>query len=109
MKNNRIMIVAITLLLLTSCGSSKVATKTANTTSKTVNDVISEKTNASANASANANDTSHGGNVTNPNDKSNKTTTTKKVLPAGQINGGSNLKRTTNNGTGKLTFNLTDS
>lgn len=99
MKNNRIMIVAITLLLLTSCGSSKVATKTANTTSKTVNDVISEKTNANANAS----DTSHGGNVTNPNDKSNKTTTTKKVLPAGQINGGSNLKRTTNNGTGKVT------
>ena len=46
MKKNRIIIVAITLLLLTSCGSSKVATKTANTTSKTVNDVISEKTNA---------------------------------------------------------------
>ena len=81
----------IILLICTSCSSSKRAENGVKSTSKTVNEVLAEKTDN--NVSTN-NGSSHGGNVVDPNDKSNIQI---KKPQGGLINNGSNLKRSNTN------------
>lgn len=98
MKRKIVVGLILITLILTSCGSKKTASKTSNTTSKTVNQVLQEKTGGGT-----TDDKNHGGNVTNPDDKNN-ITNTKPIISGGvsQINGGSNMKKPSNN-TGKFT------
>lgn len=98
MKRKIVVGLILITLILTSCGSKKTASKTSNTTSKTVNQVLQEKTGGGT-----TDDKNHGGNVTNPDDKNN-ITNTKPIISGGasQINGGSNMKKPSNNA-GKFT------
>ena len=92
MKKNITIFLLLVMTLSTACGSKKAATKTSNTTSKSVNQVLQEKTGGST-----TDDKNHGGNVTNPEDKKNKSASSlsKPAISGGnsQINGGSNLKK----------------
>lgn len=98
MKRKIVVGLILITLILTSCGSKKTASKTSNTTSKTVNQVLQEKTGGGT-----TDDKNHGGNVTNPDDNNN-ITNTKPIISGGasQINGGSNMKKPSNNA-GKFT------
>lgn len=71
------------IISLVACGKQQTKTKTVNTTSKTVNQVMAEQI-----------DNGRGTKV-NPNDTANK------KIAVGQVNNGSNLKRTTSKTTGK--------
>ncbi len=90
MKKRTVILLLAGIAILTSCGTKTTSTKTSNTTSKTVNQVLAEQT------GKNADDKNHGGNVTNPNDQSNKQAPAVSG-GASQINGGSNMKRSANN------------
>ena len=83
----------IAMISLFACGNNKTSTKTSNTSSKTVNQVLQEN--------ISSDDKNHGGNVTNPDDQSNKISKSQQapVIAGGtsQINGGSNMKRPSNN------------
>lgn len=94
MKKRMILFLITISFMFTACGSKKVATKTANTTSKTVDQVLQEKTGETNNVD----DKNHGGNVTNPDDKSNVKSSIPKVSGGvSQINGGSNIKKSNSN------------
>ena len=75
------------MIILSACGKKTTSTKTANTSSKTVSQVLEEKTNATNNT----NDKNHGGNVTNPNDNSNKPSSSFNKI--GEVGASSNLKK----------------
>ena len=83
----------IAMISLFACSNNKTSTKTSNTLSKTVNQVLQEN--------ISSDDKNHGGNVTNPDDQSNKISKSQQepVIAGGtsQINGGSNMKRPSNN------------
>lgn len=100
MKRKIVVGLILITLILTSCGSKKTASKTSNSSSKTVDQVLQEKTGESQNVD----DKNHGGNVTNPDNQSNKKSITKPAISGGasQINGGSNMKKPSSN-TGKVT------
>ena len=92
-KKNFLLIMFV-MLILTSCGKSD-ATSTKNVaknTSKTVTDVLNEA------------DANHGGNVQNPNDENTKNIKKKKVVAnvpdVSNINGGSNLKKSSGKSSG---------
>lgn len=92
MKKGITTVLLMSLFAMVACGSKTTSTKTSNTSSKTVNQVLAEQT------GNNIDDKNHGGNVTNPNDQNNKNIKAP-VVSGGvsQINGGSNLKRSSNN------------
>ena len=83
----------IAMISLFACGNNKTSTKTSNTSSKTVNQVLQEN--------ISSDDKNHGGNVTNLGDQNSKISKSQQapVIAGGtsQINGGSNMKRPSNN------------
>ena len=85
-----VLLVLVSILFCSSCGKKTASATNVKSNSKTVNDVIAENT-GNANTGSDAN---HGGNVVNPNDKSNIVAPN---IQGGVINGGSNLKRSNNN------------
>ena len=88
MKRFKSILVVLLILVLSACESKIPSIRTSRSNSKTVNQVLEEQKNASG-------DKNHGGNVVNPNDKSN-------VVVSGaesNIGVGSNLKKEVNNNT----------